>query len=65
MACHYIVYESSEESFYEICLVCHWQTDSLSKNGYSNINKVYLKIYKCSDFFKSQVDKYSDMYKRI
>ncbi|PHM59305.1 CPCC family cysteine-rich protein [Xenorhabdus sp. KK7.4] len=51
-ACNYIVFESKEDSFYEICPVCMWQNDGTIGDNYSSCNHSTINEYTKKDSFK-------------
>lgn len=63
-ACGFIVYENHEDSLFEVCPVCGWQTDLLDGNGYSKLNKSNLNAYRESSLYKDRVLKYEKIYMR-
>lgn len=64
-ACNYIVFESADDSFFEICPVCGWQTDVLDVNGYSSLNRSNIKDYRKTDRHKENALMYTDVYKKF
>ncbi|HGA7139477.1 TPA: CPCC family cysteine-rich protein, partial [Salmonella enterica subsp. enterica serovar Java] len=41
ISCGYVVFENQEDSIFEICPVCGWQSDELNEDGYSKLNDAY------------------------
>jgi hypothetical protein len=64
ISCRYIVFKNYEDSIFEICPVCDWQTDKLNEDGYSKLNKSYLKSYIKTSLCKEKVLQYKDVYIR-
>lgn len=63
-ACRFIVFDKYEDSVFEICPVCGWQSDSLSEDGYSKLNGVDLKTFRNTSLYKDNVSKYMGVYIR-
>lgn len=55
IACNYIVFESKEDAYYEICPVCMWQNDGKKDNEYSGSNHCTLNDYKNTDEFRKKL----------
>lgn len=64
ISCRYIVFKNYEDSIFEICPVCDWQTDKLNEDGYSNLNKSYLTSYINTSLYKEKILRYKDVYIR-
>ncbi|PIT54998.1 CPCC family cysteine-rich protein [Snodgrassella alvi] len=64
ISCRYIVFKNYEDSIFEICPVCDWQTDKLNEDGYSKLNQSYLKSYIRTSLYKEKVLQYKDVYIR-
>ncbi|MFQ0993316.1 CPCC family cysteine-rich protein [Gilliamella apicola] len=64
ISCRYIVYENFDDSIFEICPVCYWQTDTLDEQGYSKLNKAYLSNYKNTSSCKEKIKQFKDIYVR-
>ncbi|PIJ46466.1 hypothetical protein BOM24_01475 [Tatumella sp. OPLPL6] len=63
-ACGFIVYDNHEDSLFEVCPVCGWQTDLLDDNGYSKLNKSNLNAYRESSLCKDRLLQYEKIYVR-
>ncbi|MGK9176022.1 hypothetical protein KXR87_22860 [Yokenella regensburgei] len=61
-SCGYIVFESQDDSVFEICPVCGWQSDKLSDTGYSKLNGDYLNTYTNTPLHIERVLLYKDIY---
>lgn len=62
VSCGFVVFENQEDSNFEICPVCGWQSDKLNGEGYSKLNDAYLSCYKNTSLYKENVLKYIDVY---
>ncbi|MCG8708690.1 hypothetical protein JHU04_001910 [Brenneria sp. 4F2] len=63
-ACGFIVFENHEDSLFEVCPVCGWQTNLPDGKGYSKLNKSNLNEYKKSTLYKDRVLQYEKIYVR-
>ncbi|OCG34357.1 hypothetical protein A9G29_03385 [Gilliamella sp. Fer2-1] len=64
ISCRYLVFKDYEDSIFEICPVCDWQTDQLNEDGYSKLNQSYLTSYINTSLYKEKVLQYQDVYIR-
>ncbi|EMM4085243.1 hypothetical protein WAC87_003176 [Shigella flexneri] len=64
ISCGFVVFENQEDSIFEICPVCGWQSDKLNEDGYSKLNDVYLSCYINTCLHKENLLKYIDVYTR-
>lgn len=64
-ACDYIVFESGEDAFYEICPVCGWQNDGSKGSKYSSVNRTTILEYRNSESFKKNIADKSQIYKEL
>ena len=61
-SCGYVVFENHEDSIFEICPVCGWQSDKLNNDGYSKLNDVYLSNFVNTPLFSERVLNHIDIY---
>ncbi|CAI2116733.1 Uncharacterised protein [Serratia entomophila] len=64
-ACNYVVFESKEDAFFEVCPVCGWQNDGSDPNDHSSANKTVMHEYIKSMEFKKLISEGEGMYKRV
>lgn len=64
-ACDYIVFESKEDAFYEICPVCGWQNDGSKGSKYSSANRMTISEYRHSESFKKNIAGKIQIYKKL
>lgn len=64
VSCGFVVFENHEDSIFELCPVCGWQSDSMDTNGYSKLNDSHLTSYRNEFACKNVLSKYEDVYVR-
>lgn len=64
-ACQYIVFESKEDSFFEICPVCTWQNDGTPNGEISSANHMTINDFKEQGQFKKALPHAKKMYVRV
>ena len=65
-ACNYVVFETKETGFFEICPVCSWQNDGCDSQEVSSANRTTMEEYIKTKTFEDAVTSVSvaSMYKR-
>lgn len=64
IACEYVVFEDYEDSLFEVCPVCGWQTGQLNEDGYSKLNRSHLNSFINTPIHKEKVLLYQEVYIR-